>query len=73
LKPEATSAPAAKPAATAPKKVVRKPRNNSLLNNPLLGPVPQQLDQMFETLVRTLSNGQPSNPANQPPAPSTRK
>jgi hypothetical protein len=67
LKPEVTSAPAAKPAAASPK-VVRKRQNSQLL-----GPVPEQLDQMFETLVRTLSNGQPSNPANQPPPPSTRR
>jgi hypothetical protein len=67
LKPKAPkgtlSAPASKPAATVPQKAVQKPRNQS----------PQTLDQMFQTLIDTLSEGQPVNPANKPESPSTRR
>jgi hypothetical protein len=67
LKPKAPagvlSAPAAKPAATAARKVVQKPKSQS----------PQRLDQMFQTLIDTLSEGQPVNPANKPVPPSTRR
>jgi hypothetical protein len=60
LKPKA---PAVRAASTTPKPVSRKPK-------PFFQQSP---DQMFETLIRTLSEGQPANPATKPTPPSTRK
>jgi hypothetical protein len=64
LKPQvAAKAPSVRSASNTPQKVTRKPR-------PL---DPRNLDQMFQTLIDTLSEGQPVNPANKPAAPSTRR
>jgi len=63
LKPQIASAPAIKAPGSAPQTVVRKPKTQN----------PRTLDQMFDRLIDTLSNGQPVNPANKPAAPSTRK
>jgi hypothetical protein len=63
LKPKATSAQAARPAANTPQRIVRKPK-------PFFQQPP---DQMFQTLIDTLSAGQPVNPATKPIPPSTRK
>lgn len=60
LKPKAP--PPVRAASNTPQKTVRKPSENA-----------RTLDQMFDTLINTLSNGQPVNPANKPPDPSTRR
>jgi hypothetical protein len=62
LKPKATVA-AAKPVASKPQPVARKPK-------PFLQQSP---DQMFETLIETLSEGKPVNPRTKPAAPSNRR
>jgi hypothetical protein len=62
LKPKPTMA-AAKPAASKPRPVVRKPK-------PFFQQSPEQ---MFETLVETLSEGKPANPATKPASPSSRR
>jgi hypothetical protein len=58
-----TTVSAAKPVASKPKPVVRKPK-------PFFQQSP---DQMFETLIDTLSEGKPLNPATKPAAPSNRR
>jgi hypothetical protein len=64
LKPnQSTKVSAAKPVASKPKPVVRKPK-------PFFQQSP---DQMFQTLIETLSEGQPVNPATKPVSPSTRR
>ncbi len=64
LKPKATTTvAAAKPAASKPKPAARKPK-------PFLQQSP---DQMFQTLIDTLSEGKPVNPATKPAAPSNRR
>jgi hypothetical protein len=62
LKPKATIS-AAKPVASKPRPVARKPK-------PFFQQSPEQ---MFETLVDTLSEGKPVNPATKPASPSTRR
>ena len=62
LKPKATIS-AAKPVASKPRPVARKPK-------PFFQQSPEQ---MFETLVDTLSEGKPANPATKPASPSTRR
>ena len=60
LKPQSA---AVKSASNVPQKVVRKPRPQD----------PRSLDQMFQTLIDTLSEGKPVNPATKPPPPSNRR
>jgi len=62
LKPKATVA-AAKPVASKPQPVARKPK-------PFLQQSPEQ---MFDTLIETLSEGKPVNPRTKPAAPSNRR
>ncbi|HKP24628.1 MAG TPA: hypothetical protein VJV39_12245 [Dongiaceae bacterium] len=62
LKPKATSTvSAAKPVANKPRPAVRKPFFQ------------QSPDQMFDTLIETLSEGKPVNPATKPVSPSDRR
>jgi len=64
LKPKAAAAVSAtKPVASKPQPVVRKPK-------PFLQQSP---DQMFETLIETLSEGKPVNPRTKPASPSNRR
>jgi len=63
LKPKAAVVSAPRPANNAPQKTVQKPRAQNS----------RDLDQMFQTLIDTLSQGQPVNPTNKPIPPSTRK
>jgi hypothetical protein len=60
LKPQSA---AVKSVSNVPQKVVRKPRPQD----------PRSLDQMFQTLIDTLSEGKPVNPATKPPPPSNRR
>jgi hypothetical protein len=62
LKPK-VAAVAAKPAVGKPKPVARQPK-------PFFQQSP---DQMFNTLIETLSEGKPVNPATKPQSPSTRR
>lgn len=62
LKPKVTAV-AAKPAVSKAKPVARQPK-------PFFKQSP---DQMFDTLIDTLSNGKPANPATKPQSPSTRR
>lgn len=62
LKPRVTAV-AAKPAVSKAKPVARQPK-------PFFKQSP---DQMFDTLIDTLSNGKPANPATKPQSPSTRR
>jgi len=62
LKPKGTVA-AAKPVASKPQPVARKPK-------PFFQQSPEQ---MFDTLIDTLSEGKPLNPATKPAAPSNRR
>jgi hypothetical protein len=61
LKPTALAA--AKPTPAARQSVVRQPRSQ----------YPQNLDQMFQNLIDTLSEGQPANPATKPLPPGNRR
>jgi hypothetical protein len=64
LKPKAaTVASAAKPVASKPRTGQRQPK-------PFFQQSP---DQMFETLIETLSEGRPANPATKPTSPSGRR
>ena len=64
LKPKAAIVSAPRPANTAPQRTTRKPSTQN----------PRNLDQMFQTLIDTLSEGrQPVNPNNKPIPPSTRR
>ena len=62
LKPKAAIS-AAKPVASKPRPAARKPK-------PFFQQSPEQ---MFETLIDTLSEGRPVNPATKPASPSTRR
>ncbi|HJT12753.1 MAG TPA: hypothetical protein VJ790_09045 [Dongiaceae bacterium] len=62
LKPKATIS-AAKPVTSKPRPAARKPK-------PFFQQSPEQ---MFETLIDTLSEGKPVNPATKPASPSTRR
>ncbi len=62
LKPKAAIS-AAKPVASKPRPIARKPK-------PFFQQSPEQ---MFETLIDTLSEGKPVNPATKPASPSTRR
>jgi hypothetical protein len=62
LKPK-VAATTAKPAVSKPKPVARQPK-------PFFQQSP---DQMFNTLIETLSEGKPVNPATKPESPSTRR
>ena len=64
LKPKAAAvASASKPSASKPRTVQRQPK-------PFFQQSP---DQMFETLIETLSEGRPVNPNTKPAAPSNRR
>jgi hypothetical protein len=63
LKPKAPAVKSDAPAGTAQKQFARKPK-------PFFQQSP---DQMFQTLIDTLANGQPSNEAAKPVPPSTRR
>jgi len=62
LKPAKTVA-AAKPVASKPRPATRKPK-------PFFQQSP---DQMFQTLIDTLGEGKPVNPATKPASPSNRR
>lgn len=64
LKPKAAAvAPTSKPVASKPRTVERQPK-------PFFQQSP---DQMFETLIETLSEGRPVNPNTKPASPSSRR
>jgi hypothetical protein len=64
LKPKASAV------ASASKPVVSKPRTVQRQPKPFFQQSP---DQMFETLIETLSDGKPVNPATKPASPSSRR
>ena len=63
LKPQPTNAPAVKTTGSVPQKSVRRLRPYD----------PRSLDQMFQNLIDTLSEGKPVNPATKPLPPSNRR